>query len=306
MATKKPSQAQRRSQRLREYRSAYTLARKKGLVKDLGPGKNFKPSKYMKTKLNKIKPLLKGDYQFVKLEAKQARQYRTLKNARVPLVSNGVAAVLAPKKAKVKTNRQGLIQIIEKEFAEVLGQLKPLEAGTYERIVLPFKPSSLDVLRKWVDENPELDDDGRLKYDNEVFNYFIFGHPSHNSFQGLDGLIQYLEGGASGNDDHTDAEWFSEANFELFRSYRDWRFPRDTPEYQRQKARERRQRWYNALKPARLKRLRQQENINAQARPSYDRKKKAQNEKRKNETPEQRAERLRKLAEWKAKQKKTK
>lgn len=306
MAKKKPSQAQKRAQRLREYRKAYTLAKSKGLVKDLGPGKNFKPSKYMRTKLNKLKPVLTGDYKFVKLDAKQARQYRTLNNARVPVVSNRVAAVLAPKTARVRTNKQGLIEIKEDQYLSVVGQLQPLKSGTFERIILPFKADSIEKLREWVNSNPQLDDDGFLKYDNELFNYMIFGHPSHNSFQGIEGLVRFLEDGASGNDDHTDSEWFSEANFELYRSYRDWRFERDTPAYIKARRQERRRKWYARLTPERRKRMRQQENIRSQARPSYDRKKKALREKYQNETPEQREERLRKNREWKAKNRKPK
>lgn len=291
MAKSKPSKAKkaqatkiraRKAAALKDYRALYARARKAGAVKDQGKPSTFAPSKYMKTKLNKLRPYLSDEYVPLKAQSPQQlktyREFRKSPNQTFPVTANGV----------IFAKREGGF---EPSWESGFLKLKRhLEAGTFERIPLPMEPTDWNDIKKYFEDNEYLND--TLKFEDEQFAYRIFGNNSTYTFGDLEGLIMHLEGRSSGQTDTPPEEWFHEAQFELFRTYKDWHV-NQSPQYKRRKERDEQRRKAK-------KSLEQNERraILRQGNRSYQMQLYGEKKKRENETPQQRAERLAKKKKY--------
>lgn len=292
MAKSRPSKAKkaqavklriRKAVRLKEYRELYRRARMAGAVKDKGIPSKFKPTKYMKTKLNKLRPYLSEEYK--PLQAKSPQQLKTVRefkrnpSASFPVVFNGVLFA---------KRENGYEPSFDMGFLKLK---RHLEAGTFERIPLPINSTDWNDIKEYFLKNEYLND--VLKYEDEEFAYRIFGNNSISTFGDLEGLILHLEGRSSGQTDAPPEDWFQEAEFELFRTYKDWHMNK-SPQYKRRKERDAQMRKAKKSLEGRERRARLRKGNMSYAMQLFNEKKKRQAE-----TPEQRATRLAKLKEYK-------
>jgi len=190
-------------------RQLFIAAKAKGLVRAKGPTpKNFKPSKYMKSKLRAIEPYLGKEFTAVKVSAKMRKTWEDAPSASVPKVINGRLMVRTPPGAKVKKSN-GVLSIVTH-----------LDAGTFEQIPLPVKVENLQEFREWFKSNKYYNN--ILKHRDERFNFRIFGNDSYNGFGDLEALFQELEkyDNFESNNWETSGDFW--VGFELFRSYKDW------------------------------------------------------------------------------------
>lgn len=247
----------------------------------------------MKKRLRDLKPYLGSDYVVVKASPKLEKVWRGSPSEIVPKTFNRKLVVKRAPGTRVSTS------------GGILSLKRKLKAGTFESIPLPVSAHSLNDLKEWIETNPYYND--IMKNRDEVFNFKIFGNASYNNFGNLEALIDELEkyqnydSEDENGDDWGDSESFY-TNFELFRSYKDWKFPRDTPTYKaraRQESKDRRRarklaNMTDAKREAYLERERELRNARRLAQPSYQAQKKAQRDKRASETKKQRAARLKK------------
>lgn len=269
----KRNQRAKAATRLKGYREAYKQARAKGLVKDKGAPSKYIPTRYAKTRLNKLKPYLSEGYAVLKPSTKQERKtVREFKGSGQP-VFNGV--ILFKREGGYEpTLSDGILKLVRR-----------LDAGTFERIPLPQNVRTLANFERYVADNEYLDT--VLKHSGERFNFRIFGNNSIFSFDDLESLFNYID--QNYDKDSWGDDWFVK-QFELFRSYKDWKYE-NSPQYDREVERRKQfnaNRRYSRLTPT------QKENRAAMrmASLSYAHQLRVQKAKIKNETPEQREQRL--------------
>lgn len=298
MAKRKTSQQKKSAENLKKYRKLYTQAKKAGLVKGDKKAGSLKPSKYMKSKLNKLAPYLGGEYEFLKPKTKKekatAKAFKRSPTPFVPGVINNRVIVKRVGGAKPKFDNG------------ILKRVRHLEAGAFEHIPMPFRPKDLNDLKNYVETNEYLND--VLKNPDEFFNFTIFGNKSHDSYGDLESLIDALENFYAVESFPED--WVN-LHLELYRSYKDWKHAGNTGALrsarvaQRNRERMAAYRQRLASNPARYSRYLENAKAARDASPGYAAKKQKQKENRKNETVEQREQRLAKVREWKRKNKKT-
>lgn len=251
--------------KLKEYRHLYSEAKKKGLVKGNLDARKLQPSKYMKAKLNKLAPYInaKEEYTFLKVDKSMAKRWKENPNSFAPMVSNGVV---------IARQEPGIQNVVKKGF---IRRIQKLEAGTHEYIPLPFKPRNWQEFKDEIEANPSYNELLRENED-ELFNFKIFGQPSRDSYGNIEALIAHLEAYRNFEEwDESYPDWFEE-NFELFRSYKNWKWEQHTAEYQRAKWNAGRRAWWERQSPekkaAYLKRRRE----NRTSQRSYARQKAVQ------------------------------
>ncbi len=268
-----------------ELRKLYVAARKKGLVRDQGPAKSFKPSKYMKTRLRQLEPYLGPDYAVVKASPQLVEAWKGAPSSIVPVAFNRKLVVKKAEGVKISTK------------GGVLAIRKHLKAGTYEQLPLPVNASNLQEFREWIRVNRYYND--ILKHRDEVFNFRIYGNDSYNSFGDIEALLAELEKYDNFEPQDWDESEQFYRHFELFRSYKDWtgsEHAEQKRQYVQKKRQEAKQRKYNRMTAEQKAAFddRQRELVRARRRTQkgYRKQKVSQREKRKNETAEERAKRL--------------
>ena len=268
-----------------ELRKLYSAARKKGLVRDRGPAKGFKPTPYMKRRLRELEPYLGADYVSVKASPELVSVWKDAPTSIVPVAFN--RRLLVKKSDGVKVSTKGGVLAIRRH----------LKAGTYEQLPLPVQASNLKEFREWVETNRYYND--ILKHRDEVFNFRIYGNDSYNSFGDLEALLGELEK----YDNYESQNWEEQtqfySHFELFRSYKDWtgsEHAEQKRQYVQKKREEHKQRKYNRMSPEKKaaydERQRELRAARRRSQKGYRKQKEEQRAKRKNETPEAREKRL--------------
>jgi len=168
---------QSRSQQLKKYRSLYAEAKRRGLVKGDKDARSFKPSGYMKTKLNKLSPFMNENYTALKLKPDMARLYAQAPSDITPVVANGRVLVRNEPRYKALVRRG------------IPTRIRRLGSGEHEFVPLPIKATSPEDLEDIIKANPVFN---QLKYEDELFAFKINGHPSYGMYPDLESLVYDL------------------------------------------------------------------------------------------------------------------
>lgn len=167
------------SKDLRELRSLYAKAKKKGLVRGNIDARKLKPTKYMRKKLGELKPYLTdGDYKVVKVDTSIAKRWRDNLNNLVPYVS-GKSLIVKADKQTVASVKGGSLVLI-----------KPLKNGEIERVPIPGGPQNFLRLQNWIETSEETK---RLKNEDEHWFFRIYGQNSVSPFENLRDMLRHLE-----------------------------------------------------------------------------------------------------------------
>jgi len=176
MASKKA-----KAQQLQRYRKLYAEAKRLGVIAKPKDARKIKPTKYMKTKLNRLEKsgLLSGEYTSVKVGAKVARSYKEAPTAWTPATFG--ERVIVPKKVmgSLPKTRGGKIVFI-----------RPLTDGEHEMIPIPIKATTVEGMIAEIEGNPVWE---HSKREDENFAFRIYGNASWETFGNLERMIQYIE-----------------------------------------------------------------------------------------------------------------
>lgn len=279
--------------KIKHYRSLYAKAKRAGLVKGDKDARSFVPSKYMKTKLNKISEYLTPEYTTVKPSKTAYKLYRAAPNQTTPFAAFGRVVVRNDPKTKAEI-RKGFI-----------ARIRRLKNGTAERIILPITPQDLRDFAELVKKHPEWDDILKVTTDDpdtsENFAFMFFGNPSLGRYGSMEALADALENMYLSRVDPDDHGWFTnmgkyaEAPYvELYREYKDWDMAPVRHANRVARARERNENFMRSLTQDQRNKRALQRSEARQFQPSYIEQLAKRKQERKEKTPEQRAAELEK------------
>lgn len=160
---------------LRAFRHNVSVLKSKGLVSKRVDARKQKPTRYMKSKLRKLAPILEGTAAGVKVRPDLLKQYR---EAGFNIVNRRVIVEKRPEE----------ISAVRKGHAVFRSPLGPVHIQ--ERLILPFSPRNVDDFENHLRKNPEHFD--RLKASGDVFAFKIFGNNSLATFEDAESLLEYL------------------------------------------------------------------------------------------------------------------
>lgn len=176
MASKKA-----KAKELQRYRRLYAQAKKMNLLARPKDARKIKPTKYMKTKLNKLDKagFLDGQFTTVKVGRDVAKAYKAAPTSWTP--ATFADRVVVPKSiaGSLPKTRGGKIVFI-----------RPLKDGEHEMIPIPIKAVTVENMLDEIKANPiwELS-----KREDENFAFRIYGNASWETFGNLEAMIQYIE-----------------------------------------------------------------------------------------------------------------
>jgi hypothetical protein len=160
---------------IKAFRHQVSVLKSKGLISKRVDARKQKPTRYMKSKIAKLKPILDGTAAGVKVRPDLLRQYR---EAGFNTLMGRVIVEKRPEE----------MAAIRKGHAVLSSPLGPVHIQ--ERLILPFSPRNVLDFETRLRKNPEHFN--RLKASGDVFAFKIFGNNSLATFEDAESLLEYL------------------------------------------------------------------------------------------------------------------
>lgn len=184
----------------KDYRHLYSVAKKRGLVKGDKDARSLKPTKYMRTKLNKLAQYLTDEYTTVKVKDKAAlKEYREKPSDYARVLTGGNRVIVRRDPDIITRVRRGVIT-----------RVRRLSSGEIERVIIPTNPQSFNDFAREVTRNPLIE---KLKNEEDDWFFRIGGNTSHAQFDHIETLLEYLQRYKAFIEDDED-------DFEAFELYR--------------------------------------------------------------------------------------
>lgn len=169
-----------RASKLKAYRSKLAQAKRLGVVSARIDARSHKPTRYMKSRLKFLEPVLEGRYAAVKAKPSVLREFRSA-GARI---ANGRILVEARPEV-ITTVRRGTIT------EGVIFQRRPLDAGFWEELItLPISSHNVGDMLSWLATNGKSLQ-GK-KNSGDRWGFKIDGNRSRASFGGFEEMVDYL------------------------------------------------------------------------------------------------------------------
>lgn len=161
----------------RRLRALFNKAKRKGLVRPRALPRGWKPSRYMRGKLNQLEPFLSSEYVALKVPARTARLWRDDETGTVKYVSRN-RVLVKRSKGEIAKVKGGRIVI-----------LKKLKDGEIERVPIPIRLQSFTDFADWSRSDPDLT---KLINEDEMWTFRIYGSLASIPFRSLKALINAL------------------------------------------------------------------------------------------------------------------
>lgn len=218
----------KKSQELQLFRKRYAQAKKMGLLRSPKDARSVKPTRYMKTKLNKISEYLGGEYTSVKVSPKVAREYREAPTSWTPLTFGNRVVVPKSVAGSLPKSRGGRLTFV-----------RPLNNGEHELIPIPIKAVTVE---KMLDEIRTSQVWKLSKRADEKFAFRVYGNASLISFETIEDLANYVSENYQIEPNATNLDDDNEGDIPLliYREKENWRMApeRERKAYRRREIRQ--------------------------------------------------------------------